>query len=936
MSTLTPLPKRESWLGCFTIAISLLGLSLCICLALVFTAADLVPSQLDRYVNLEPGQASLYRVTYAGGSQGFLSQNVVRPDTDAIPYARLQGEGGQAVQIQSIFTNWQGSGQTITSKDFYARGRSQLLLIARHLQGNVNLFQPAISIWADDLFAQPLSNETTLNGNALSYRLSRQGEETVTLPNGEAVSAVIVLIEWRFQDQLYDQTLSWFVRDVGLVRSEESDGQGNLIQQLELLNSTRLSGAAAPPILQSSSSVAVFREDLARTGAHPAVILPNADFKIVYRLKAEQPFTASATVADGLLFAADQSGVLTAYEAGQGAPRWQFTAGGALVAAPAVANGIVYIGASDKTLYALETQHGLYLWSRRFGDNVATSPVIADGVLFLGVEDRTFHALDATTGETLWSFTAGDRIVSSPALSGDLIFFGSDDSILYALNRISGEARWRFSLDSPVAAAPAVSADGIVYAGSTGGRFVAVEAATGNELWSIETRFGFAASPVVGEQLVFVADDGGEVRALNRRSGEMVWEWRNVAPSIVGSPLLLGNRLLVPDYDGMLHIIEADTGQVRQTLKLGADVSASPTWDGERIYLTTQDSEIFALQPTAEAASLLLNLLWEKELNDVNEFNAPSADPVYADGKLYALLHEGDLVAIEMETQKSNRLLQLGETVDGPAPVVHGGNLYLVTDKGKVVAFDLNTRQAIWQVRVGGQFNFGPAVDGEHVYVQSAGVNSQVTALDAVTGQTVWTQPIENGAGFVALTEETLFATGRNIYALDRATGEEKWRSEPFLSLGSLAVYDGVLYAGGSDGETVTLIALNATTGKTLWKQDDPVLFFKNRPSYDPATHTIFIGAKDGKLYAYNAEDGALRWRFQADAAIQSNTHLQEGVVYFTTFSGTTYAVDAQTGSLHSNFRPGTAVNTFVGPVVLPGLVFAVNGTTLYALAVER
>lgn len=84
----------ESWRGLLLIAAGLIGLGLCVCLALGFTAFDLLPATLDRYLNLKIGQANLYCVTYADGSQGLLSENVVQPDSDAIPYARLYGDGG--------------------------------------------------------------------------------------------------------------------------------------------------------------------------------------------------------------------------------------------------------------------------------------------------------------------------------------------------------------------------------------------------------------------------------------------------------------------------------------------------------------------------------------------------------------------------------------------------------------------------------------------------------------------------------------------------------------------------------------------------------------------------------------------------------------------------------------------------------------------------
>lgn len=594
MSTPTSPPKRDSWRGCFAIAASLLGLTLCVCLAIGLSAADRLPNPLDRYLPLTPGTASLYRVTYADGSQGFLSVNVMPPDSESIAYAALYN--GDAVRVHSIYTNWQGGGETYTRDDYYSRRGQSLSLVAQKAQGQTTNLNPPVTIWSSNFLSEPITGETNINNNLFSYHQQVEGEEPAPLPDGRTLDTLKVANELQFQNQVFGYSTTWYVPQVGIARYEEFDAEGKLIRQLELLNSTRLTGAVNPPILQSSSSTAFFRENAARTGAHLDANLPGSNFKIAYRLKLDKPFTASPAFADGLLYVADQAGMLTALDAEQGAVRWQFGAGGAITAAPAVAAGIVYVGASDKTLYALEASDGLFLWSHRLHDNIATSPVVADGVLFVGGEDRTLVALDALTGEERWAFVAGDRIISSPAVAGGRVFFGSDDSVLYALDANTGGVLWRYAFDFPVEGAPAVSPDGIVYAGSTGAKLAAVDAATGNELWSIETRFGFDASPAVGEKLVFVADQDGAVQAYDRRTGEVAWKWQGVyGDRFASSPLLLGRVLIAASSSGALYVFDAETGEALQNIGVGDSVSASPTWSGEALFIANQDSEVLAL-----------------------------------------------------------------------------------------------------------------------------------------------------------------------------------------------------------------------------------------------------------------------------------------------------------------------------------------------------
>jgi outer membrane protein assembly factor BamB len=332
----------------------------------------------------------------------------------------------------------------------------------------------------------------------------------------------------------------------------------------------------------------------------------------------------------------------------------------------------------------------------------------------------------------------------------------------------------------------------------------------------------------------------------------------------------------------------------------------------------------------------LFNPIWQNDANLTGGYNVPSADLLYTHDSLIVTKYQGEVIAVNPEDGAATSLIQLGETIEGLTPAVAGDTLYIAAGSGRVTAYNLSQRGVQWQTKVSGQLLFGPATDGARVYAQSTANQDNVVALDAATGQTAWTQTISGSAGAPVIAEGKLFVAGDAVHALDPETGGELWKSETFLSVGGLAVYNGVVYAGGVGNDDVTFLALDAETGHVMWQRREQALFFKNRPAYDAGSKAIFIGAKDGGLYAFDAASGERRWRFQADNAIQSNVQVLDGVVYFTTFSGATYAVEAGMGILRSNFKPGTPVNTTGAPVILPGRAFVVNGATVYGLIVEK
>ncbi len=117
------------------------------------------------------------------------------------------------------------------------------------------------------------------------------------------------------------------------------------------------------------------------------------------------------------------------------------------------------------------------------------------------------------------------------------------------------------------------------------------------------------------------------------------------------------------------------------------------------------------------------------------------------------------------------------------------------------------------------------------------------------------------------------------VVALDAATGRELWRHDPEVPRGwgrfaccdvvnrGAAAYQGKIYVGTLDGR---LVALDAKTGARVW---DVNTIDRNKPytitgAPRVARGLVFIGNAGGEfgvrgyVSAYDAETGALRWRF--------------------------------------------------------------------------
>jgi outer membrane protein assembly factor BamB len=106
-------------------------------------------------------------------------------------------------------------------------------------------------------------------------------------------------------------------------------------------------------------------------------------------------------------------------------------------------------------------------------------------------------------------------------------------------------------------------------------------------------------------------------------------------------------------------------------------------------------------------------------------------------------------------------------------------------------------------------------------------------------------------------------------------------------------VNEGHVYVGANDGKCY---AFETATGKPTWTFDA-----KAEVATSPAWYKglVLFGAADGKFYAVDAADGKQKWSYDAALPIFSSPVVDEsGTVYFGSNNGVMTALDAATGAL--------------------------------------
>lgn len=158
----------------------------------------------------------------------------------------------------------------------------------------------------------------------------------------------------------------------------------------------------------------------------------------------------------------------------------------------------------------------------------------------------------------------------------------------------------------------------------------------------------------------------------------------------------------------------------------------------------------------------------------------------------------------------------------------------------------------------------------------------------------------------------------RSVMAHSRQVGEPYERGGTEIDTAHRRVF-----AGSRDNG---LYALQAQDGSVLWRFETlgPV---QSEPLYDRKGNSLYFGSNDGALYKVSADTGILHWRFSTGAEISRRVVLRGGLVYAVNANDTVVALNAKTGAMvwnqHRSPALGMEVAGYAGPLVWRGLVYA-------------
>ena len=311
--------------------------------------------------------------------------------------------------------------------------------------------------------------------------------------------------------------------------------------------------------------------------------------------------------------------------------------------------------------------------------------------------------------------------------------------------------------------------------------------------------------PVYYQDRLFVADNDGEVMAIDAATGKVIWEEDTDSP-ITGGPGAGENVVLVGTGKAEVIALAVDTGEILWRTRVTSEVLSEPKISGNIVIVKTIDGKITGLNAgTGER-------LWLYDRSVPALTLRGTSSPVIEADLIIAGFDEGRLAAIELLTGKpvwetrvalGSGRSELDRMVDiDSEPVISNGIIYVATFQGRVAALALDSGRILWTREVSSYA--GLCVDNKAVYITDD--NSEIWALDKLTGASIWKQDKLAARAITAPQNfGNMIAVGDlegYIHWLDKSTGEivaRKQSSDSKIIAAPVAV-NNMLYTYAIDG----------------------------------------------------------------------------------------------------------------------------------------
>jgi outer membrane protein assembly factor BamB len=338
----------------------------------------------------------------------------------------------------------------------------------------------------------------------------------------------------------------------------------------------------------------------------------------------KQRITADPVIANGRVFTLD-AGAQVAATSTSGATLWTRdltpasdkqgeSSGGGM----AIDGDTLYVSVGFGVLAALDASSGAVRWTQKLEATGTGTPTVYGDLIYITAGDATGWALRKSDGRVEWqtgSSSSKNNVLGAPApaITSQYAIFAFGSGEVQGVFRQGGVGRWNTSvvgrrpgragsLILDVTSAPVVSGN-TVFVGNHSGRLAALDAGSGERLWTARDGAMGPVWPAGGS--IFAVTDLNELVRIDASDGSRIWgvplpnfikdkPRRQSAVFSHYGPIVAGGRVIIASNDGVMRSYNPVDGALVGTTEIPGGATTAPVVAGGTLYVVSAKGQLHA------------------------------------------------------------------------------------------------------------------------------------------------------------------------------------------------------------------------------------------------------------------------------------------------------------------------------------------------------
>jgi len=343
-----------------------------------------------------------------------------------------------------------------------------------------------------------------------------------------------------------------------------------------------------------------------------------------------------------------------------------------------------------------------------------------------------------------WTYETNGIVYASPVIENMVLYIGSKDGNFYALDANTGEKIWSFTSAGQIYTTAVIYDSKIYFKGAEilyalnldGTLFWEKTLSDGTPIYQNDNWDYYHSSPVIYNNAVYIGTEKGKLFGFDLKTGDIVFEAvTSTNSTIETTPVIFNNRIFIGDFKGVMSVFNLVSGVLEWEYDTNDDKDFSPAWANHintnvrifnnNLYFGGKNCRMYTLKP--ESGELVTQYI---DPNDQWLVGGPIIDSnfLYFGSSNQKVIHKVNALTSELIWKKNVDARIFGTPLIIDNAIFFGTGMEPNNSVGSFYALDKESGQLINSHPINAQLHSSPSYSNGFFYFGSA--DKKIYAID--------------------------------------------------------------------------------------------------------------------------------------------------------------------------------------------------------------